>query len=40
MNEGQTLAHYTIIRPLGKGGTGELYLAHARRMGKKGVVIR
>jgi serine/threonine protein kinase len=27
MNLGQTLAHYEIIRPLGKGGTDEVYLA-------------
>ena len=27
MNRGQTLAHYTIIRPLGEGGMGEVYLA-------------
>lgn len=26
MNAGQTLAHYEIIRPLGKGGMGEVYL--------------
>ena len=27
MNLDQTLAHYEIIRPLGKGGTDEVYLA-------------
>ena len=24
---GQTLGHYTIIRPLGRGGMGEVYVA-------------
>jgi serine/threonine protein kinase len=32
MNEGQTIAHYKIIRPLGKGGTGEVYLAEDTKL--------
>ena len=27
MNSGHTLAHYEIIRSLGKGGKGEVYLS-------------
>ena len=27
MDTGKTIGHYTIIRPLGKGGMGEVYLA-------------
>jgi eukaryotic-like serine/threonine-protein kinase len=32
MNSGQTIAHYHIIRPLGKGGMGEVYLAHDAKL--------
>ena len=27
MQDGQSLSHYTIVRPLGKGGMGEVFLA-------------
>ena len=30
MDTGKTIAHYTILRPLGKGGMGEVYLDEAR----------
>jgi eukaryotic-like serine/threonine-protein kinase len=32
MNAGQTLALYEIIRPLGKGGLGEVYLAEDTKL--------
>jgi eukaryotic-like serine/threonine-protein kinase len=32
MNSGQTVAHYNIIRPLGKGGMGEVFLAHDTKL--------
>jgi eukaryotic-like serine/threonine-protein kinase len=35
MNAGQHLAHYTIIRPLGKGGMGEVYLAEDKKLDRQ-----
>ena len=32
MNAGIQLAHYKIIRPLGKGGMGEVYLAQDTKL--------
>jgi|GEM_PF-2309389 serine/threonine protein kinase len=39
MNAGHTLAHYEIIRPLGKGGTGEVYLAQDTKL-KREVAVK
>ena len=32
MNTGQTIGHYTTLRPLLKGGLGEVYLAEDTRL--------
>lgn len=39
MNAGQTLAHFEIIRALGKGGMGEVYLAQDTKL-KREVAIK
>ena len=35
MNSGQTLAHYEIIRPLGKGSMGEVYLSQDTKLDRQ-----
>lgn len=35
MNPGETIAHYRIIEPLGKGGMGEVFLAADTRLNRR-----
>ena len=35
VDSGQSLSHYTILRPLGKGGMGEVFLAEDSVLGRK-----
>ncbi|MGH9768846.1 MAG: serine/threonine-protein kinase PknK, partial [Blastocatellia bacterium] len=35
---GQSIAHYKILSPLGKGGMGEVYLAEDQKLGRKAAI--
>jgi len=35
VDSGQSLSHYTILSPLGKGGMGEVFLAEDSVLGRK-----
>lgn len=39
MEQGKNIGHYNIIRPLGKGGMGEVYLAEDTKL-KRAVVLK
>ena len=38
MIAGRTLAHYEIVRPLGKGGMNEVYLADDTNLDRQAVI--
>ncbi len=34
LESGQTLAHYEIVEPIGKGGMGEVFRAKGKKLGR------